>query len=185
MKKLIFSIFAVFLTFRSYELMVALLAKKATDFNFPEEFAISFMLNLFITGIFAFPGFAFPTSKVLPNSYYQIKNPKRLTHIYNILGVNYFRNLLLVFYYNKKRHRKNYFNATRRGLSKFVYRTKQSEFGHLGAFLAISVCSVILLCHSFYMFVIICMFINIIGNIYPIVLQRYHRMRVDQLLKNQ
>lgn len=185
MKKLIFSLFSVFLGYRSYQIILALIAKKATDFNFPEEFAISFMLTLFVTGIFAFPGFAIPTSKLLPNSYYQIKNPKRLNQIYHLLGVNYFRSLLLIFYYNKKKPRKKFFNSKRNGISKFSYQTKQSEFGHLGAFITISLCSIVLLVHNFYFMVLLIMLINTIGNLFPVVLQRYHRMRIDQLLKNQ
>jgi hypothetical protein len=63
-----------------------------------------------------------------------------------------------------------------------VFQTKQSEFGHLGAFLVILISSVILLVYGYTYVVIIMTLINILGNVYPVILQRMHRARVQRLI---
>lgn len=147
-----------------------------------ENILVAFLLTLFITGVFAFMGFAYPTNKLLPESYYKINNPKRLQNYYKHLGLDYFKTILLVVFWGKKKNRKKYFNGTKKGLNNFIYQTRQSEFGHLGAFVLILVCSIILICHQLYLIVLTMTLLNIIGNLYPIILQRYHRIRIGKLM---
>ena len=64
-----------------------------------------------------------------------------------------------------------------------MFQTKQSEFGHLGAFVVIIISSVILLVYGYIFLVIIMTLINILGNVYPVVLQRSHRMRIEKITK--
>lgn len=155
----------------------------------PEQFTLlktlflSFLLVLYITGIFALPGFAFPTSKILNEKYYLIKNPVRLTKIYDTIGVKYFRDLLLMFFWGTPGNRKKYFDGTRKGLSNFVCQSKQSEFGHLAALLTVQLLTIPLLFKGFSSMVLTTTVINIFGNLYPIILQRYHRIRIDGLIE--
>ena len=148
-----------------------------------EVLIISFLLILFITGVFAFIGFAYPSSRILSDSYYEIKSPKVLNSISKVLGIKYFRLLLLFAFWGRKNNRKKYFNGTKKGLKNFVFQTKQSEFGHLGAFVVIIISSFILLLHGYIYLVIITTLINILGNIYPVILQRLHRMRIEKITK--
>jgi len=141
-------------------------------------------LSLFITGIFAFLGFAYPTSKILANSYYEIKKPKVLIFTYKILGIKYFRSILLVVFWGRKNNRQKYFNGTKRGLQNFIFQTKQSEFGHSVAFLMIIASSILLLGHEYVLLTMIITIINILGNFYPILLQRSHRIRIEKITKN-
>jgi hypothetical protein len=145
------------------------------------KIAYSYALNLFITGIFALLGFAFLTSKILPNSYYKIKNSENLTLIYNILGVEYFKLLLLKFFWGKERNRKKYFNGTKTGITNFDMQTRQSEFGHLVAFIAIEIISFYILIKGHIAIFFITTLINVIGNFYPIILQRNHRIQIERL----
>jgi len=157
------------------------MASEPNQFTNIEALIVSFLLTLFITGIFAFIGFAYPSNRILPDSYYEIKNPIVLKHISKILGVKYFQLLLLFAFWGRKKNRKKYFNGTKKGLKNFIFQTKQSEVGHFLAFIVILISSFILLLHGYIFIVIIITLINIIGNVYPIILQRTHRLRIEKL----
>ena len=181
LKKILFPFFSLFLCYRSIDLIRHLNASAPNKFSGVEILILSFLLTLFITGIFAFIGFAYPTSKLLPDSYYKIKNPDGIKTLYKRLGMKYFRAFLLIIFWGSKTNRKKYFDGTKKGLNNFVFQTKQSEFGHFGAFLCISVCSIILLYHGYFYMILIVTLFNIFGNIYPILLQRFHRMRIEKI----
>ena len=181
LKRIIFPILSLFLFYRTIELISYLNSNSSNEFSILEIVTISFLLTLFITGIFAFIGFAYPTNRILPESYYKIKNPKLVEYLYKILGLKYFRVILLITFWGKKKNRKKYFNGTKKGLINFIYQTKQSEFGHLGAFFLILICSIILLFNRLYFIVLIMTLLNIIGNVYPIILQRFHRIRIEKI----
>jgi hypothetical protein len=85
-----------------------LISSNPAGFKTVEILLLSFLLNLFITGVFAFAGFAYQTSKVLPDSYYLIKNPVFLKQLYKFIGVKYFRIFLLVLFWGKKNNRAKY-----------------------------------------------------------------------------
>ena len=97
------------------------------------------------------------------------------------MTLRYFQYFLLVTYWGKKKNRKKYFNGTKKGLVNFIFQTRQSEFGHLGAFLVILVSSLILLVRGYIFMVTIITIINILGNVYPVILQRSHRMRIEKI----
>lgn len=178
LKKILFPLFSLFLLYRSIMLLKQLMVANPQDYSRTETFIISFLLTLFITGIFAITGFAYPTSSLLPANYYKVKNPVKTNQLYNALGVKYFKVLLLIFFWSSKRNRTKYFDGTRNGMQNFIYQTKQSEFGHLGAFVVIFIVSIVLILHHYYLLVAIATVINIIANLYPIILQRHHRYRI-------
>ena len=181
LKKIIFPLIALFLVQRSYELLRHLTELDTSKFSHTETFVLAFLLNIYITGIFAFMGFVYPTNKILPSTYYKISKPSFLAKAYKILGVKYFRVSLLIFFWGKKHNRKKYFNGTQKGLSNFIYQTKQSEFGHFGAFITIIISSILLVIHEAYFLFFTVTALNIIGNFYPIMLQRFHRMRIQRI----
>jgi hypothetical protein len=180
-KKLLLSLASIFLTYRSVELLKFLDNTSLGQFNWIGKTAFSFALNLFITGIFALLGFAFLTSKILPNSYYKVKNSDNLTLIYKILGVEYFKLLLLKLFWGKERNRKRYFNGTKGGITHFDMLTRQSEFGHLLAFIAIEIISFYIFIKGHIAIFFFTTLINVIGNFYPIILQRNHRIQIERL----
>jgi hypothetical protein len=180
-KKLLLTLASIFLAYRSVELVRFLYITHPNQFNWIGAIAYSFVLNLFITGIFAFLGFAFFTSRILPNSYYKVKNPGILTFTYNMLGVEYFKLLLLKFFWGKEKNRKKYFNGTKTGIDNFDTQTRQSEFGHLAAFITIGIVSFSILIKGHMVIFCITTLINLIGNFYPIILQKYHRIQIERL----
>jgi hypothetical protein len=185
LKKIILPLFSLFLAYRSFEIVRGLMDVPPGRYDWIGAIIISFLLCLFMTGVFAFVGFAYPTSRLLPNTYYRIKNAARLKLMYKVLGVEHFKQLLLVFFWGRKKNRKKYFDGTRKGFQNFIFQTRQSEFGHLGAFCAIAAASAILLTQGHVLIVLLATGINIIGNVYPIILQRSHRMRVAKITKHR
>jgi len=180
-RKLLLSSASIFLTHRSVELLKFLDNTNPYQFNWIGTIAFSFTLNLFITGIFALLGFAFLTSRILPDSYYKIKNSKNVSLIYKFLGVEYFKLLLLKFFWGNERNRKKYFNGTKTGITNFDMQTRQSEFGHLVAFIAIEIISFYILIEGHIAIFFITTLINVFGNFYPIILQRNHRIQIERL----
>lgn len=55
----------------------------------------------------------------------------------------------------------------------------KSEFGHLIPFLILSIVSIYLLMVGLSKLAVFTLLINVIGNFYPIILQRHHRMRIQ------
>ena len=182
-KKILFPLFSVFLIYRTFELVKQLMATAPGAYSNSEIPLIAFLFALFVTGIFAFPGFAYPTSLLLPVSYYKIKNPKRLLMMYRLLGVRYFKVFLLVFFWGREKNRHKYFNGTRSGFQNFVYQAKQSEFGHLMAFVFITLISFLVMSLGHLLLFALLTLINIAGNLYPVILQRHHRIRIGKIFE--
>ena len=172
---------SAFLTFRSVELVRQVLASKSGDLSTSEELIVGLLLTIFVTGIFALPGFALPTSRLLPNRYYQIKHPKVLLIWYKRLNVELFRKFLLVTFWAGTQNRKRYFDGTRAGFDNLIFQSKQSESGHLMPLIIIQIVAIAALAKGFTYIFVIATFINIIGNFYPIPLQRMHRYRIMRL----
>jgi hypothetical protein len=166
---------------RSFDLLQQLWPRELSGFNQLDFILVAFLINLFETGIFALPGFVFPTNRLLAASYYKVKNPQRLTRLYRLLGVKYFKNGLLFLYWGHRKQRKKYFNGTRSGIDNLIYQTKQSEFGHLGALILINLSGLALLSRGHWQIFIYITVLNILGNGYPILIQRHHRLRVAKL----
>lgn len=181
-KRILFPIFALFLAFRSIDLVQQVLSKGIEAYTPTQTFAVAALLVLFVTGVFAFPGFAFPTNRLLPRPYYTIKNPTRLKQVYHWLGIRYFRVFLLAFFWGSKKNRRKYFDGTRKGLQNFIYQAKQSEFGHLFAFVSLVLIAFLMLAYGHLYLFILLILLNVVCNFYPVLLQRYHRIRINKIL---
>jgi len=172
---------SLFLLYQTWRLIGSLISTPPQDFEWVVDLVFAYIINLFTTGIFAFVGFGFPTHRLLPKSYYSIQNPEAAAKWYALLGVSVFRKFLMITFWGKEKNRKKYFNGTRSGIRNFVYQTKQSEFGHLAALILISILCVVLAFRQYYLMATLASGINLIGNLYPIILQRHHRMRLGKL----
>lgn len=178
-----FPLFSVFLAFQSYSLVSAILQASPTDFGWSASFGLAFIVNLYVTGIFAFPGFVFPTHRIIAKQYYAIEKPQRLERLYKLLQVDVFKKFLLLFFWGHKKNRKKYFDGSRSGLSNLTYQSKQSEFGHLIPFVLVLGLCIAFFLLGFWKLATWTMLINILGNFYPVVLQRQHRIRIDRILR--
>jgi len=182
LKKIFFPILSLILSYNTYNLVTVFSKLSPEEFSLLAIIMSAIAFNLMITGALAFLGFVYPTSKLLPNSYYQIKRPKVLNTLYKWIGVEYFRMLLLITFYRNADNKK-YFNGSKSGILLFDYNTKQSEFGHLIAFILIVLLSIILLLKGHEYVFIWMQPLNILLNFYPIILQRKHRIIIEPLIK--
>lgn len=176
-KRILFTIFTIFLTFQSVKLAGVISAKPIDSWSIIILLAV--LINLFVTGVFAFSGFIYPTERLLPDSYYKVTNVSLQKKLYKFFNVNVFRRFLLATFWRKKEAQKKFFDGTKDGIDNLIVQSKKSDFGHLLPF-------VILLALSFYWLVIgkwevafVTTLINVIFNFYPIILQRQHRMRIQ------
>ena len=144
-------------------------------------FLIAFLLNLFVLGVFAFAGFALPTQKLFPESYYKVKNSKRLKKWNKLLKMEYFRKFLLATVWRDKNQQKGYFDGTKAGIEKLIVNSKKSEFGHLIPFWILNGLVIYILVLGSYQLAFWTFFINVFANLYPILLQQDHRRRIDIL----
>lgn len=143
---------------------------------------MAIFINICITEIFAFSGFALPTYQLLPKSYYVINNSRSLKNYYHNLKVNWFHTFLLGTFWKKQEQRKKFFNGKRSNLDHFIIETKKAEFGHLIPFILINLLAIVYIAMQLYFLAIFTVTINVIFNFYPIILQRYHRMRIQMVL---
>ncbi len=183
LKKLLFPLFSAFLAFRSIELVRGLLAQSPDRFSWVDMAFTAVIFNLFVTGVLAFIGFAYPSHRLLPTSYYTIRSPKWLSKAYTFLKVEIFRKAIMIVFWGSEKNRKKYFDGTRSGINNLIYQSKQSEFGHLGALVLILGVAILLLTKGYFLLFILTTIINLIGNGYPILLQRHHRMRIQRIAK--
>lgn len=184
-RKIAFPLIALFLAYRSYEILHTLYYVEPDQFGWGMRIFFALLLNLFITGIFAFMGFAYPTHRLLPMPYYRIKNKDAILKWSKFLHLERFRNLLLLFFWGKKKNRRQFFNGKQSGLDHLDYQTKQSEFGHLAAGVCIQVAALSLLVKEHYGIALLSTVLNFISNYYPILLQRNHRIQLERMRKIQ
>jgi hypothetical protein len=184
-KKALLLLAAVFLFFQTAGLYKTIAAAAPGTWEGGLAWLMAAALNLFATGIWAMAGFALPTSRLLPQSYYAVHHPERLKKWFRWLGVSFFQKALLRTFWGKENNRKRYFNGNRGGIEHFVFQTKQSEFGHLGAFFTILVFSALFITQQHWQLAGFTTMINLVFNLYPIILQRHHRLNVQRILRLQ
>ena len=182
-KKILLSLASIFLILQSYKLLNSIDNLKIESFGL--LIFIAWIINMFITGIFAFSGFAFPTQKLLPNAYYKIHYPKKLKKTYKVLRIDLFRQILLATLWRGKKQREKFFNGKKNGITHLEEQSMKSEFGHLIPFIIIFFLSTYLIVTGQTKLGICTFLINFIGNLYPIILQRHHRMRIQIIIRRQ
>jgi len=180
LKKILYMLATLYLVIQSVRLIAGFPVIKVSSVI--GIIILAFIINLYITGVFAFLSFSFGVEKTLPNSYYKIKSPRFLAMLFRYLGGEYFRIFLLNTFWAIKKQRNKYFDGTRTGIKNFIIQSKKSEWGHLIPFVIICFASAYLFFLNMNALAVVTMFINIIGNFYPIILQRHHRIRLSRFM---
>jgi len=184
-KRIVFPLLSVFLVFRSLEILKIYAARQPESISTGESLFYALLLNLFITGVFAFIGFAYPTSKLLPSVYYTVRYPRFMQRLAKAIGMTFFRVGLLKVFWGSEKNRKKYFNGTKQGIRNFDFQTRQSEFGHLAAFIPLLGVAVYMLAKGHVISSLITSVVNFIGNFYPIILQRLHRIQIARMTNHR
>jgi len=179
--RLFYICLAVFLVFQSYKFCMLQFHIQSVAWQW--EIFVGFILNLFVTGVFAFSVFSLPVERLLPNAYYRIRQPKALKKFGSKIGIEGFRKFLLATVWKDKSKQKGYFDGTAAGLESFDINAKKSDFGHLFPFIILSIIVVILCFYGRWISGLSTRIINIIFNFYPVILQRLHRIRIERMRK--
>ncbi len=178
-KQVLFILASAFLVFQSFGLLSGM--DYYAEISFWPAVFLAWVINMFITGIFAFAGFALPTHRLLPARYYEISNPAQLKWFYQAFRVERFRKLLLATLWRSKAQQQKYFNGRSDGLGHLAEQSQKSEFGHLLPFLVLTVVGIYIVFFVQPVLGALCLVINLLGNFYPVLLQRHHRMRLQRI----
>jgi hypothetical protein len=150
--------------------------------DFPDKLLDAVFVNLFVTGIFTI-AYSFPAYRLLPAKYYSIQNPKLLKIIGQIIQIDLFKKLLIRTIWNKKQNKKYFFSGSRKGFDDLEITTMRSEFGHFCGFCIIMILTIVIGLKTNYSVAIMIFTGNILFNFYPFMLQRFHRLRLNELKK--
>jgi hypothetical protein len=89
----------------------------------------------------------------------------------------------LATFWRSKDQRKKYFNGKKNGIPTLIEQSMKSEFGHLLPFIILNIVGIYLIVIKLFALGLFTIFINLIGNMYPVILQRHHRMRIQLIHK--
>jgi hypothetical protein len=115
-------------------------------------------------------------------AYYLEKTWEKKGKIYEAFGINLFRKLLVIIGWEKLNKKANPVEKNLQALEHLEYRTKQSELGHIIIFF-------IVLAFTIYVAItfgikesVSLIILNILLNLYPVLLQRYNRPRLQRAI---
>jgi len=126
------------------------------------------------------------TETLKPNfvsNYYKEKVWEHRGKIYEKLGINIFRKLLVLVGWEKLNKKANPVKNNIEDLTHLEYRTKQSELGHIIIFFIVLGFTIYVTIKFTFAESLWLIFLNVILNVYPILLQRYNRPRLQRSLK--
>lgn len=116
------------------------------------------------------------------SDYYLEKTWEKKGKIYEAFGINLFRKLLVIVGWEKLNKKANPVDKNLQALVHLEYRTKQSELGHIIIFF-------IVLAFTIYVGItfgiketLSLLILNILLNVYPVLLQRYNRPRLQRAI---
>ncbi len=140
-----------------------------------QGFLFAWILNLMLM-MCAF-SFTEALKSQFTSTYYKEKKWEDRGKIYELLGIHWFRKLLLWIGWEKLNKKANPVEKNTKSLSHLLYRTKQSELGHIIIFIIVLGFTLLValkygIRESLWLLVL-----NILMNLYPIFLQRYNRPR--------
>ena len=118
----------------------------------------------------------------LTSPYYNQKIWENGGKVYENLGINFFRKLLVWVGWEKLNKKANPVEKDTNSLTQLHYKTKQSELGHL-IILGIVLGFTIFVAYQYGVLASLWLFLLNIGlNLYPIFLQRYNRPRLARAI---
>lgn len=98
-----------------------------------------------------------------------------------IIQIDLFKKLLIRTIWNRKQNEKYFFSGFRNGFSDLEITTMKSEFGHFIGFCIVMILTIIIGIKAGFLQAILILIINIFFNFYPFMLQRFHRLRLNEL----
>ncbi len=147
-----------------------------------DSFIFAWVLNfILMMGVLFFTQTFKPT---LRSSYYKVKEWEASGKIYKWLGVNLFRKILVWVGWEKLNKAANPVTNKVEALKLLEYRTRQSEFGHLIIFFIVLIFNIIVVFHYGFIQSLWLFFLNLTLNVYPVLVQRYNRPRLQKIVNS-
>jgi hypothetical protein len=138
---------------------------------------LNFMLMMFVLM------FTETLKSACTSNYFQEKNWEQKGKIYEQLGIHHFRKLLVIVGWEKLNKKENPVKNNLAALVHLEYRTKQSELGHLIIFFIVGGFSIYVAIRYSFSASAWLIFLNLVLNFYPILLQRYNRPRLQRAIQ--
>lgn len=148
---------------------------KMDGFSF--SWILNFMLMLFVTF------FTGALKSPLTSSYFNEKGWERRGKIYEYLGVNFFRKLLVWTGWEKVIRKANPIAKNTKALVNLHDQTKKSELDHLIIFLIVLGFNIFVAFKFGVLKSVWLLVLNVLFNLYPIFLQRYNRPRIERAIR--
>ncbi|WP_354028292.1 hypothetical protein [Chitinophaga sp. OAE865] len=118
----------------------------------------------------------------LTSSYYNEKTWERRGKIYEFLGINLFRKLLVLIGWEKLNKKSNPIKKDTQALIQLHYRTRQNELGHIIIFIVVLGFNIFVAFKYGFLKSLWLLILNILLNLYPVLLQRYNRPRIERAI---
>lgn len=144
--------------------------------GFTFAWALNFLLMLCVLA------FTEALKSQLTSSYYNEKGWEQRGKVYEQLGINFFRKLLVWTGWERLNKKSNPIEKNTKALMHLHYQTKKSELGHI---------IILFIVLGFNVFVVFkfgvlkslwLLILNVLLNLYPIFLQRYNRPRIERAI---
>ena len=118
----------------------------------------------------------------LASTYYNEKGWEQKGRIYELIGINYFRKLLVLVGWEKITRKSTPIEKSTETLVNLHHQTKKSELGHLIIWYIVLGFTVFVAFQSGVLKSIWLLILNILLNLYPVLLQRYNRPRIQRAI---
>ncbi|MEO6287481.1 MAG: hypothetical protein ABIN80_21350 [Dyadobacter sp.] len=118
----------------------------------------------------------------LTSSYYHDKPWELRGKIYESFGVNIFRKLLVGIGWEKLNKKSNPIEKNTKTLMDLHYKTRQSELGHIIILIVVLGFNIFVAFKFGLLKSLWLLTLNILLNLYPILLQRYNRPRIERAI---
>ncbi len=138
---------------------------------------LNFMLMMFVLM------FTETLKSACTSNYFKEQNWEQKGKIYEQLGIHLFRKLLVLVGWEKLNKKENPVKNNLAALVHLEYRTKQSELGHLIIFFIVGGFSIYVAIRYSFSASAWLIFLNLVLNFYPILLQRYNRPRLQRAIQ--
>ncbi|MCE7070702.1 hypothetical protein LZG74_10330 [Dyadobacter sp. CY327] len=118
----------------------------------------------------------------LTSPYFDTKPWERKGEIYESFGINFYRKILVLTGWEKLNKKANPIAKNINDLTHLYYKTKQSELGHIIILFVVFSFNIFVafqygIVKSLWLFIL-----NILLNLYPVLLQRYNRPRIARAI---
>ncbi|MCD8741793.1 hypothetical protein LT679_14350 [Mucilaginibacter roseus] len=145
-----------------------------------DGFAFAWILNfLLMTGVLAFTE---NLKSQLKSSYYNEKGWERKGKIYERVGINFFRKLLVWIGWEKLNKKNNPVAKDTDALIYLHYQTKKSELGHIIILFIVMGFNIYVAFKFGILKSLWLLVLNVLLNLYPVFLQRFNRPRIARAI---